>query len=92
MPKARLHASVHGRVQGVGFRYFVVEQAGRLDLTGWVRNTPGREVEVLAEGERVDLEQLLDRLREGPLMARVTDVRHEWSEYRGDFDTFGVAW
>ena len=83
MSKARLHVTVHGRVQGVGFRYWVVEQAQRLDLTGWVRNLPGREVEVLAEGERVDLEQLLERLKDGPLMARVTDVDADWSDYRG---------
>ncbi|HHX39869.1 MAG TPA: acylphosphatase [Armatimonadetes bacterium] len=92
MSKARLHVTVHGRVQGVGFRYWVVEQAQRLDLTGWVRNLPGREVEVLAEGERVDLEQLLERLKDGPLMARVTDVDADWSDYRGDFDRFGVTW
>jgi len=92
MSKARLHVTVHGRVQGVGVRYWVVEQAQRLDLTGWVRNLPGREVEVLAEGERVDLEQLLERLKDGPLMARVTDVDADWSDYRGDFDRFGVTW
>jgi acylphosphatase len=65
---------VSGRVQGVGFRHFTVQQARRLGITGWVRNLPGGEVEVLASlppGRRV---QFLAALRQGPPMAEVDEV------------------
>ncbi len=91
MPKARLHATVAGRVQGVGFRYFVLERARDLGVTGWVRNTPAREVEVLAEGERLDLEEMLKHLYDGPRFARVDDVQTTWEEHRGEFDDFRIT-
>ncbi len=56
----RLHAVVEGHVQGVGFRYFVLTKAQHLNLTGWVRNTAEGNVEVMAEGERVDLDDLIE--------------------------------
>ena len=62
----RLHAVVEGTVQGVGFRNFVQENAYRLNLTGWVRNRWDGTVEVTAEGDRQDLEKLLQALRRGP--------------------------
>lgn len=89
-PKHRLHATVVGRVQGVSFRYFVVEQAERLDLFGWVRNRWNGSVEVTAEGTRQNLETLLQALREGPPMARVTDVDFEWQPSTGEFSGFQV--
>ena len=92
MAKARLHAVVSGRVQGVGFRYFVVELARQLGLTGWVRNTPERAVEVLAEGERGALEALLGHLHQGPRLAHVRGVDETWSDYQGEFDDFRVTW
>ncbi|GHO42992.1 acylphosphatase [Ktedonospora formicarum] len=61
-----LHALVHGRVQGVGFRQFVVEQARRLRLRGYTRNTNSGDVEVVAQGARPAQEQLLEHLRLGP--------------------------
>lgn len=91
MPKARLQATVSGRVQGVGFRCFAQEQAKRLRVTGWVRNTWSREVEVTAEGERDALEQLLECLRRGPRLAHVNRVAATWSEHRGEFDGFDVT-
>lgn len=87
---SRLHAWVEGRVQGVGFRYFVVENATALELTGWVRNTLSGQVEVLAEGPRGALEQLLELLRRGPRSAFVTDVRQEWGPASGEFSYFTV--
>lgn len=89
--KQRLHAIVEGRVQGVGFRYFVLERAAALDLTGWVRNTWQGQVEVVAEGDRSALEQLLQALRHGPRMAYVTTVLPEWGEASGEFTGFNVA-
>ena len=88
--QARLHASVDGRVQGVGYRAFVVDSAVILGLTGWVRNRWDGSVEVLAEGERSVLEQLLARLRRGPYSAYVSDLRFEWLDSRGDLKGFVV--
>ena len=87
----RLHARIQGRVQGVGFRMFVLEQAQRLDLTGWVRNTWDNAVEVTAEGPRDDLEILLKVLKSGPPAAYVTNVEVSWEEFRGEFSRFVVS-
>ncbi|MDX1531613.1 MAG: acylphosphatase [Rhodothermales bacterium] len=88
---ARLSATVRGRVQGVGFRYFTRVRAERLGLVGFVRNEPDGTVTVVAEGNRPNLEGLLDALRSGPSAAVVQDVEAEWSDARGTFDGFGVA-
>ncbi len=91
-PLAAVRAVVHGRVQGIGFRDYVLTRAGFLGLTGYVRNLPdGRSVEVVAEGARSDLEQLLDYLREGPRMSRIDAVDAEWREATGAYDGFGVG-
>jgi acylphosphatase len=87
----RLHAVIRGDVQGVGFRYFVQRNAGRLGLTGWVRNNDDGTVEVVAEGGRAELEQLKRALEEGPRMARVDRVEARWSEATGGLDGFDLA-
>ena len=88
--KSRLHAIVEGRVQGVGFRYFVQERASVLDLTGWVRNRWDETVEVLAEGERNKLEKLLAALHRGPPSAFVSNVKADWQTPTGEFSQFSV--
>lgn len=65
---------VRGRVQGVGFRWFVEAEAHRLGVGGWVRNNTDGSVEVLAQGSREQLAGLHSRLRQGPRAARVDDV------------------
>ena len=65
---------VRGRVQGVGFRWFVEREAHLLQIAGWVRNNPDGSVEVLAMGTRDQLAGLRSRLQEGPRAARVDDV------------------
>jgi acylphosphatase len=87
---ARLHATVEGRVQGVGFRAFVEQSAEVLDLKGWVRNRWDGSVEVVAEGERQDLEKLLAALRRGPRAAGVAEVLFEWQPATGEFTYFSV--
>ena len=69
-----LHVLVRGRVQGVGFRWYVREVARDLGLAGWVRNRPDGTVEVVADGERRMLERLREMLREGPDGAAVSSV------------------
>ena len=65
---------VRGRVQGVGFRWFVEREAHMLRIAGWVRNNHDGSVEVLAQGSRDQLSGLHSRLREGPRAARVDNV------------------
>lgn len=66
-----LHFLIQGRVQGVGFRWYVHREAGELDLRGWVRNTEEGEVEVVASGTPDDLAALRASLRSGPRGSRV---------------------
>jgi acylphosphatase len=69
-----LHFLVQGRVQGVGFRWFVHREASELELRGWVRNTEDGDVEVLAAGEAADLDELRASLHRGPRGSRVDRV------------------
>jgi acylphosphatase len=89
-PSTRLHATVEGRVQGVGYRAFVEQNAYSLRLTGWVRNRWDGSVEVLAEGEHQDLETLLAVLYRGPRAANVSNIQVEWQIATGEFDRFSV--
>lgn len=70
-----IHLEVRGHVQGVGFRWFVVEKAQQLKLAGWVRNRPDGNVEVAAAGSPDALASLESALKSGPRAARVDDVR-----------------
>lgn len=79
----RVHLVIHGRVQGVGFRAFVLREARTLDLAGDVRNRPDGAVEVSAEGDAEPLSKLVDAVRRGPVAARVSDVDVSWSEATG---------
>ncbi len=86
----RLHVIVKGRVQGVGFRAYVLEEAFRLNLTGWVRNTWDGNVEVLAEGERPALEKFYGLLNPGPRGSFVESLEQDWSAGTGEFSNFRV--
>jgi len=89
---ARLQATVHGRVQGVSFRYYTQRRASSLALTGYVRNLWDGTVEVVAEGPREALEELLAFLRVGPRAAFVTQVDTEWPGPTGAFTHFEVRY
>jgi acylphosphatase len=69
-----LHFLVRGRVQGVGFRWFVHREASELELRGWVRNTEDGDVEVVAAGVAEDLDELRRSLHRGPRGSRVDGV------------------
>jgi acylphosphatase len=86
----RLHATVEGRVQGVGFRFFTQERATFLGLTGWVRNRWDGTVEVIAEGARADLETLLKALQRGPRSGTTQNVKFDWLETTKEFSSFRV--
>ncbi len=88
----RVHAVVHGDVQGVGFRYFVQRKGQQLGLHGWVRNNDDGTVELVAEGSRHALELLKTALEEGPRLARVDRVETRWSNATGGLNPFELAW
>jgi acylphosphatase len=83
-PVGRLDVSIHGRVQGVGFRYFARREARRLELDGWVANEADGSVRVVADGPRDDLETLLETLREGPPASIVDRVVVNWPPVAGN--------
>ena len=89
---ASVKVIVHGDVQGVFFRAFTSERAIQLGLTGYVRNLPRGIVEVNAEGERGQLEQLIDYLKVGPPSAKVEKVVTNWSEYTGSYSGFRIRY
>jgi acylphosphatase len=92
MPDGRLHTMIHGVVQGVGFRYFVIRRAKGLGLTGWVRNVGHDRVETVAEGSRDALNAFLDELKKGPVSAHVRKVDVQWQPYSGEFKSFDVTY
>jgi acylphosphatase len=73
-----LHILVKGKVQGVGFRYFVLNQANTLKITGWVRNLPDGSVESLGIGPKESLERFLQALKAGPIGSRVEQCGFQW--------------
>ncbi|MGH3725475.1 MAG: acylphosphatase [Mycobacterium sp.] len=79
-PEVRLSAWVHGRVQGVGFRWFVRSRALELGLTGYAANTRDGRVHVVAQGQRSACEQLLAQLNSGETPGRVDLVVDSWQE------------
>jgi acylphosphatase len=89
--RCSLRALVRGYVQGVNFRQFVYTRARSLKLTGGVSNLNDGTVEVMAEGPRHDLEQLLERLREGPSSARVDEVDVRWGEATERWTDFEIG-
>jgi acylphosphatase len=90
---AAVLATVHGRVQGVNFRFFVLRNATALGVKGYVKNlSDGRALEVYAEGEKENLDELLGYLNIGPPRAEVRRVDVKWSPYRGSFKDFGLKY
>lgn len=77
---SRVHLMISGFVQGVGFRHFVRNKAQELGVTGWVSNTSNGMVELMAEGEKEKLEELIKSCKEGPMLSEVKDVSIDWQE------------
>lgn len=90
--RARLHAVVRGRVQGVSFRYYAVTTAQRLGLTGWVANRWDGSVETVAEGTRETLAGYLSFLHHGSPAAMVESVESEYHTPTGEFTSFRVRY
>lgn len=87
-----LHAQVRGQVQGVGFRYFVIQKALSLGLRGFARNLSNGDVEVLAQGPRPALERLYHLLWRGPSAAQVDAVETTWRTPTTHLSGFHIRW
>lgn len=86
----RLHFVVRGRVQGIGYRWFVVEKAQALGLSGWVRNNPDGTVEAEAEGSERALERFAQMLRGGHPYAAVEGLQTRELKAKGEKDGFDI--
>lgn len=87
---ASVKAVILGRVQGVGFRYFTERVAEEMGLSGYVMNCRDGSVEVVAEGEKGALEELLRRLKQGPAAARVERMDVTWGPHTGAYRGFSI--
>jgi len=90
MENIRVHLIIEGRVQGVWFRDSTRKEAISRGITGWVRNLPDGNVEVVAEGEKDMIEELVAWCHQGPPYARVTRVNRIDEPWKGEFDTFKI--
>ena len=90
--KVRAHVFVNGRVQGIFFRSETRYEANRRNVTGWVRNLPDGRVEAVFEGERGDVEKLIEFCKRGPPGAKVTKVQVFWEDHTGEFKDFKIRY
>jgi acylphosphatase len=90
--KVRANIKVIGRVQGVYYRSTTREVAIELGLTGWVRNVPDGSVEIVVEGEKEKIEELIKWCRKGPPLAIVKNLEIKWEEYKNEFKSFEVRY
>ena len=81
---------VSGRVQGVGFRYYIARIAGELGLSGYAKNLFTGEVEIAAEGRKELLEALVEKAREGPGNSKVLSCKVEWLDFKKKYDNFEI--
>ena len=86
----RRHLLISGVVQGVGYRWSCQRAAKGIGVTGWVRNLPDGRVEVVAQGTKEQVEQLIQWCYRGPEEARVSDIAVADEETAGDFQDFGI--
>ena len=88
----RIHLIISGDVQGVGYRAWVLRRAQDLGLTGWVKNRDDGAVELVAEGDKNDLEQLLVLCKQGPEVSWVEHADVDWQQASGEFRGFEVVY
>ncbi|HUP47418.1 MAG TPA: acylphosphatase [Thermoanaerobaculia bacterium] len=81
---------IHGKVQGVGYRFFATRVARRLGLKGSIQNERDGSVEALVEGDRKAIDQWIEELKEGPRYAEVQRIDQETKEYTGRLPDFDV--
>ena len=91
MGLSALHMIARGRVQGVGFRFFVREQATALGIRGWVKNLPDGSVEIHAESDRETLLHFIDMVGRGPLFGTVSELARDWIEPDNSHTIFDIV-
>ncbi len=90
--KSRVRILVFGIVQGVFFRANTVDMGRRLGLSGFARNLPNGSVEIIAEGEKKSLEELVEWCSHGPSSAQVSKIEHKWEENKDEFSGFTIRY
>lgn len=90
--KVRAHIFITGRVQGVFFRYETHDVARKYNVNGWVRNLPDGRVEAILEGRKENVEKVIEFCKIGPPGAKVTNLKIEWEEYKGEFKNFQIRY
>jgi acylphosphatase len=87
--RARVHIIVHGKVHGVFYRDHTKKTADSMSITGWVKNT-NSTVEIVAEGDKMQLRQFIIQCEKGSSLAKVDKVEYDWEEYTGKFNSFYI--
>lgn len=90
MPKEQRIIRIHGKVQGVGYRFFATRVARRLGLKGSIQNMRDGDVEAVVEGEKSVIDDWIEELKEGPRYAEVTKIDQETKEFTGRLGDFDV--
>lgn len=81
---------IHGKVQGVGYRFFATRVARRIGLKGWITNIRDSTVEATVEGEKAAIDEWIEELKEGPRYAEVTKIDQETKQFSGKLPDFDV--
>ncbi len=90
--KVRAHVVISGRVQGVFFRMETKTAADNYNVSGWVRNTRDGNVDAVIEGDKENVDEMIQWCWRGSPLSRVNDVKVEWEEFKGEFETFGIRY
>ncbi len=90
--RVRARVIIEGSVQGVFFRHHTQKMAQRLGVKGWVRNRRDGSVEAVFEGDRKEVDQIIQWCHRGPSEARVTNVETTWENYTGEFEDFSIRY
>lgn len=86
-----VNITVWGRVQGVGFRYFVYNYARNIGIVGWVKNNPDRSVTVCAEGSEPQIDMIVEAVKKGPSHAQVEKVKLQYYNSTGKYNEFNIT-
>ena len=89
---SQTHILIYGRVQRIGFRWWVQRQAIKLGLNGWVRNLDDGGVEAVAEGRKGNIDKLIELIKKGPILSKVESVNVDWGRATGEFEKFGIRY
>lgn len=92
MSDKAIKAIVKGRIQGVGYRANTHQKATQLGITGYIRNTSGNEVELVAEGAEENLKELVEFLKVGPSGAEIEEFNFDWQDATGEFIRFAIKY